>query len=63
MDIKEVYCIQDFVEDGTVYWYEGNYYEVTGYDDQLGGFRIKHEYGEGFIYDEDFDDYFEVTQN
>lgn len=63
MSFKEVYCIKDFVEDGTVYWYAGSYYKVNGSDEQLGAFYIEHEYGEGIIYYEDFDEYFEMMQD
>ena len=50
------YCFNSFVEDGTEYWSEGNWYEIKSEDDD--GFEMSHNYGIGFIYKEDFDDYF-----
>ena len=58
LSFKEVKCFCDFVEDDTTYWVAGKYYRVIDRDDDMGGWRIEHEYGEGLIYDEDFDYYF-----
>lgn len=58
-NFEEVKCYCDFVEDATAYWIAGKHYRVVCRDDDMGGWRIKHEYGEGIVYDEDFDDYFE----
>lgn len=60
--MKQVYCINDFVEDGIDYWNEGNYYDVRGYDEDREGWIIDHNYGTGIIYDEYFDEYFEEVK-
>lgn len=58
----QVYCINNFVEDGIEYWSEGNYYDVEYYDGELRALCVKHNYGQGLIYDEDFDEYFKEVK-
>lgn len=58
-----VLCIKDFVEDAIVYWRKNKFYDVIDRDDGLGGYRAKHECGEGIIYDEDFAEYFQKIPN
>lgn len=56
----EVLCTEDFVEDGTVYWGKGCYYELVGMDGE--NYLIRNEFNAvGCIYADDFDDYFKLT--
>lgn len=59
----QVFCKMDFVEDAIAYWCSGNYYNVIKRDDDYEGWRIEHEYGEGIVYDDDFDEYFEFVED
>lgn len=57
MENTYVLCIRSFVEDDTEYWSEGSWYEVIRhYSD--GDYILRHNYGMGMIYAEDFDEYF-----
>ena len=52
-----VLCIRSFVEDDTEYWSEGSWYEVIRQEPN-GDYILRHNYGMGMIYAEDFDEYF-----
>ena len=52
-----VLCIRSFVEDDTEYWSEGSWYEVIRQEPN-GGYILRHNYGMGMIYAEDFNEYF-----
>lgn len=57
----QVYCHKDFVEDGVEYWSKGKCYDVEYYDGELKALCTRHNYGQGCIYDEDFDEYFKYV--
>ena len=58
----QVLCTNSFVEDGVEYWREGKRYNVIARDDDFGGWCIEHDFGEGIIYDDDFEEYFEFIE-
>lgn len=57
----DVLCIKDYVEDDTVYWSDGMYYDVLSVNRY--GYKMRHNYGIGMIYNEDFYDYFNSDKN
>lgn len=54
---KCIFCVRSFVEDDIEYWSEDNWYEVIRWEPN-GDCVIRHNYGIGTIYAEDFDEYF-----
>lgn len=59
--MKEVLCVKSYVEDGDEFWSEGSYYTVLSETEE--GYKIEHNFGGvGFVYAEDFDEYFEKAE-
>lgn len=57
----EAKCVKSFAEDGTEYWSEGSYYLVLRSDEE--GYTMRHNYGVGFVYVEDFTLHFEMEED
>ncbi len=55
----EVTCTEDLVINGDLYWEKGCTYDVSTSD--FKEFIAESNYGDGYLNDEDFADYFKVT--